>query len=104
MAPVTATSVGMAPQIIDDPKLRALMDKLNSYNVHPGDPSPTIDRLVKDLADSPPWRFEEQVCPLVLAVQTDSPFRSFILTSLKRLIYTNGYPHSMRLMQRCRLL
>jgi hypothetical protein len=61
MAPVTATSLGMAPQIVDDPQLKMLMDRLNSYELHPTEPSPSLDHLVKELADSSLWRFEEQV-------------------------------------------
>ena len=60
MAPVTATNVGMAPQIIDSPKLRALVDKLNSFEVNPEE-SPPIDALAVELSDYATWRFEEQV-------------------------------------------
>jgi hypothetical protein len=60
MAPVTATNVGMAPQIIDNPKLQTLMDKLNSFQVNTEDSS-FISDLVKELSGYSSWRFEEQV-------------------------------------------
>jgi hypothetical protein len=96
MAPVTATSLGMAPQIVDDPKLKALMDRLNSYELHPTEPSPLLDQLVKELADSSVWRFEEQVGIHQLFVQSSaevSRFTHLYFCFYFRLICTNGYPH-----------
>jgi hypothetical protein len=98
MAPVTATSVGMAPQIVDDPKLKALMEKLNSYELHPTEPSPMLDQLVKVLGDSSPWRFEEQVGLRLrhLLMQSSagvSRFAHLYFFFYFRLICTNGYPH-----------
>lgn len=73
MAPVKATSVGVAPQIIDDIKLVHLLERLNSFEIHitPSSemaadqpqslPPLNIDALISELNPYPSWRFEEQV-------------------------------------------
>lgn len=96
MSPVTATSLGMAPQIVDDPKLKALMDRLNSYELHPTDPLPLLDQLVNELAANSIWRFEEQVGIHQLFVQSSAGVPRFAHLHFyfyRRLICTNGYPH-----------
>ena len=52
MAPVTATNVGMAPQVIDSPELKSLMDTLNAINMMEGEEMNVIESLVETLERS----------------------------------------------------
>jgi hypothetical protein len=63
MAPVTATNVGMAPQVIDSPELKTLMDTLNAIEMKEGaEIMKIMESLVETLEPfSTAWRFEEQV-------------------------------------------
>lgn len=62
MAPVTATNVGMVPQIMDSPELRTLVDTLNLLNVTTESAMPLmIETLVQLLEPHVTWRFQEQV-------------------------------------------
>lgn len=62
MAPVTATNVGMMPQVVDSLKFEALLNKLNSMPVPEDDSPPPLEELVSELALHSTWQFEEQVC------------------------------------------
>jgi hypothetical protein len=67
MAPVTATNVGMAPQVIDSPELKTLMDTLNAMEVKEGAEMRIMESLVETLEPfSTAWRFEEQVRFLII--------------------------------------
>jgi hypothetical protein len=63
MAPVTATNVGMAPQVIDSPELKTLMDTLNAMEMKEGAEMRIMESLVETLEpfSTTAWRFEEQV-------------------------------------------
>ena len=81
MAPITATTIGVARQIIDDPELVTLLKRLHALTVpdvymtnNGGDEhvvmvdgerrremESTIENLVKELGGVPRWRFQEQV-------------------------------------------
>ncbi len=74
MAPVTATSTGITRQFIDDPELKALLERLSSYDVGPVKPLPEgsrdanaeaakvdIEALVGELERWPQWKFQEMV-------------------------------------------
>lgn len=88
MAPVTSSSTGVAGQIIDDPELKALIQRLSllapdptgtnaaagggggetqtQQPQQPQEPPPritdeTVTTLVSELARWPKWRFQEQV-------------------------------------------
>lgn len=86
MAPITTTTAGIARQIIDDPELVSLLERLHSLTI-PSDESndndgdedvvmaendegdkgtnggvtEMIESLVKEIVDIPRWRFQEQV-------------------------------------------
>ena len=60
MAPVKATAVGITPQIIDDPELKELLQRLNSFSSN-HDVTMEADVLVSLLEQYEKWRFEEQV-------------------------------------------
>jgi len=74
MAPILATAVGVSPQIIDDPRLRRLLAKLNAFEIkglyqqvsyassdHVKVPLDNMDELVTLLEPHQTWIFEEQV-------------------------------------------
>ncbi|CAB9503919.1 Probable E3 ubiquitin-protein ligase hulA [Seminavis robusta] len=71
MAPILSTAVGVTPQIIDDPRLRKLIETLNGFQPHPQrNPPQTSDDVVAplDVAELvavvepyQSWHFEEQV-------------------------------------------
>lgn len=73
MAPILSTAVGVTPQIIDDPRLQKLIEKLNEF-----EPKKLFDRIqskksgehtapldiaaiVALIEPHKSWKFEEQV-------------------------------------------
>lgn len=73
MAPILSTAVGVTPQIIDDPRLQKLIEKLNEFKPQQHDeiqlkksdglPAPLdIATLVALVEPHQTWAFEEQVC------------------------------------------
>ena len=82
MAPITTTTAGISRQIIDDPSLISLLERLRSIVIPMNDDNNDgedvvmadndddhrdektegmIQALVKELVDIPRWRFQEQV-------------------------------------------
>ena len=65
MAPITATTAGVARQIIDDPELTSLLSRLCGFTVPTGDVAremeEMVDGLVGELEGVQRWRFQEQV-------------------------------------------
>lgn len=61
MAPVITSSVGVAQQAIDDPKLKRYISVLSEFA--PKSPKSTVDvdGLVSQLASVQEWRFQELV-------------------------------------------
>ena len=74
MAPILSTAVGITPQIIDDPRLQKLIEKLNEF-----EPKQLYARIQSEKSDDftapldiaalvalikphETWSFEEQVC------------------------------------------
>ena len=74
MAPILSTAVGVTPQIIDDPRLIDLLEKLNEFEPknlidrkHPQSADEVIalldiTKLVAVIEPYQSWIFEEQVC------------------------------------------
>jgi hypothetical protein len=70
MAPITATAVGVAPQVLDDPDLEKLLSALNQLDLgtllDPNQALPqakpaVLDELCTLLEPWREWAFEEQV-------------------------------------------
>jgi hypothetical protein len=81
MAPVTETATGVGGQRIEDPQLRALLDRLRTYGAETSELEGDTDKANSDDSDSamqppsrvdveglvgelerwPKWRFHEQV-------------------------------------------
>jgi hypothetical protein len=73
MAPITTTTAGVARQIIDDPELISLLQRLCAVAVPPSadedamcddydeEMTAMIGVLVNELEGIPRWRFQEQV-------------------------------------------
>jgi hypothetical protein len=73
MAPILSTAVGVTPQIIDDPRLRQLIETLNEFQpqmplgrkqpVTPDDVTAPFDiaKLIAVIEPYQAWKFEEQV-------------------------------------------
>lgn len=87
MAPITTTTAGVARQIIDDPELISLLERLHAFTVPEGimggldgaggygdatmrddsEMEVMIDGLVKELEGVQRWQFQEQVCRMILS-------------------------------------
>lgn len=79
MAPVTATNVGMTPQVVDSPQLKQLMEQLNAIHIGGENKdlndkdavSQSIQELLALVEPFTTWRFEEQVRQGTLVYQQD---------------------------------
>ena len=97
MAPITATTVGVPRQTIDDPALSSLLERLTSYDCQrdttpstinqmdvtndSGDmdvPRVDVDGLVKELEKYSQWKFQEMVrCIFQMKIDEDFMFCGF---------------------------
>ena len=75
MAPITATAVGVAPQVLDDTDLNQLLSALNQLDLgtllDPNQALPeakpaVLDELCALLEPWPEWAFEEQVSDIII--------------------------------------
>ena len=102
MAPITATTAGLARQTIDDPDLVSLLCRLHSLDIPDAVVAQRgedvvmaeseadrttrtlamIEELVKELEGVPRWRFQEQVSVHSVAGQARAPSQWFHLLVL----------------------
>jgi hypothetical protein len=98
MAPITATAVGVAPQVLDDPDLKSLLSALNQLDLgtllDPNQSLPeakpaVLDELCALLEPWPEWAFEEQVSEIycVLASANGIKWNAFNEKHFERLIH-----------------
>ena len=108
MPPTQATAVGVNPQIIDDPRLRSLLQKLNEFEVpldqqkDNNDAPVDVAALISTLEPYQSWDFEEQVCDWNCAVWILRPtpaatYPADVFALATRWIYTSGLALSMLL-------
>jgi hypothetical protein len=79
MAPITATAIGVSPQVLDDPALKKLLSALNQLDLGtlldsnrslPEAKPAVLDELCTLLEPWREWVFEEQVSDILLFPQT----------------------------------
>lgn len=72
MAPITATTTGVTPQVIDDPELVDLITRLSGFRSSgtgaadsTSNKKINLDSLISELSKYKSWRFQEQVRKLM---------------------------------------
>lgn len=61
MAPITATSTGIQPQVIDDVELSDLIVRLNAFDTSGSSAEVDVSGLVRELEHYSTWKFQELV-------------------------------------------
>jgi hypothetical protein len=104
MAPILSTAIGVTPQIIDDPRLRQLLNRLDEFEPNKVSASSTkpqsaeeviapldITKLVSLLEPYQTWIFEEQVRLAMEALTSLALFSIVVMPREKALLSTKPF-------------